>query len=311
MMPKANPKKKQVLEKIKLEYDHFTPAQKAIAEFIIHNPESLLFMSISEMAEKAQVSTASIVRFCNVLGFDGYTQLIKEGQQAIQSQLSTLGRFNITHNLRSTQILKESKSWGDSAFSRILSHEIENLDRLAVTIKVEDFNKAAELIEKADRILVIGCMASASLAAHMGRMLCKVIPEVDVADSDGVLDSAKFLRLTSRSVAFVIAFPRYPSVTVRLATTALESGCHIVSITDSHLSAISGLGELTFHIRVGIPSFVDAYAAPLTFINALCAEVAEKNPSRSKSALTEYDDLASKINLFDKQVWRGRPRKED
>jgi DNA-binding MurR/RpiR family transcriptional regulator len=154
-------------------------------------------------------------------------------------------------------------------------------------------------------------MASASLAAHMGRMLCKVIPEVDLVDNDGVLDSAKFLRLTSRSVVFVIAFPRYPSVTVRLAKTAVECGCQIVSITDSHLSAISGLGELTFHISVGIPSFVDAYAAPLTFINALCTEVAEKNPSRSKSALMGYDELALKNKLFDKQVWRGRPRKED
>ena len=310
-MPKAKPKKKQVLEKIKLEYDHFTPAQKAIAEFIIHHPESLLFMSISEMAEKAQVSMASIVRFCNVLGFDGYTQLIKEGQLEIQSQLTTLGRFNITQNLRSTQIFQESKSWGDSAFSRILSHEIENLNRLAETIKVEDFNKAVKLIEMADRILVLGCMASASLAAHMGRMLCKVIPEVDVVDSDGILDSAKFLRLTPRSVVFVIAFPRYPSVTLRLAKTAVERGCHIVSITDSHLSSISGLGELTFHIRVGIPSFVDAYAAPLTFINSLCTEVAETYPLPSQAALTEFDDLALKNNLFDRQVWRGRPRKNE
>ena len=309
-MPKAKPKKKQVLEKIKLEYDHFTPAQKAIAEFIIHNPESLLFMSISEMAEKAQVSMASIVRFCNVLGFDGYTQLMKEGQQEIQSQLSTLGRFNISQNLRSTKILKESKNWGDSAFSRILSHEIENLNRLVEAIKVEDFNKAVELIGKADRILILGCMASASLAAHMGRMLCKVIPEVDVVNSDGILDSAKFIRLTSRSVVFVIAFPRYPSVTVRLANTAVERGCHIVSITDSHLSSISGLGELTFHIGVGIPSFVDAYAAPLTFVSALCTEVAEKNPSRSQAALTKFDEMALMNNLFDKQIWRGRPRKD-
>lgn len=310
-MPKSKLKKTQVLEKIKLEYDQFTPAQKAIAEFILHNPESLLFMSISKMAENSQVSMASIVRFCNVIGFDGYTQLVKEAQHELRGQLSTLGRFKITTNRNSTQILKESESVNESAFSRILSHEIENLNRLAETIEVEDFNKAVELIEKADRIIVLGCMASASLAAHMGRMLCKVIPEVDIVDNDGILDSAKFLRLTSRSVVFVIAFPRYPAVTVRLVKTAVERKCHIVSITDSHLSSISGIGELTFHIRIGIPSFVDAYAAPLTFINALCTEVAEKNPSRSKPALMEFDKLALKNKLFDKQIWRGRPRKED
>ena len=63
-MPKANPAKLQVLEKIKHQYDQLTPAQKAIAEYILHNPESLLFMPINRMSAAAQVSMASIVRFC-------------------------------------------------------------------------------------------------------------------------------------------------------------------------------------------------------------------------------------------------------
>ena len=103
------------------------------------------------------------------------------------------------------------------------------------------------------------------------------------------------LSSSGRSLVFVVAFPRYPSITVRLAKTAVERGCHIVSITDSHLSSISGLGELTFHIPVGIPSFVDAYAAPLTFISALCAGVAENKPARSKAALMAFDDLIQKV----------------
>ncbi len=70
-MPETNPGKLQVLEKIKRHYDQLTPAQKAIAEYILHNPESLFFMSINKMSVAAQVSMASIVRFCNVLGFDG------------------------------------------------------------------------------------------------------------------------------------------------------------------------------------------------------------------------------------------------
>jgi len=309
-LSKANPGKLQVLEKIKRQYDQLTPAQKAIAGYILHNPESLLFMSINKMSAAAQVSMASIVRFCNVLGFDGYTQLIKEVQQELQSQLSSSGRFQIRHTHPSTKTIKALKDWGDSTFSRILSHEIDNLNRLAESIKVEDFTKAVNLIDKADRILILGCMASASLAAYMGRMLCKIIPEVNVVDSDDILHSTKFLQLTPRSVVLVVAFPRYPSITVRLTKNAVERKCHIVSITDSHLSSISGLGELTFHIPVGIPGFVDAYAAPQTFISALCAGVAEKRTARAKAALLEFDDLAAKNDLYDNQIWRGRPRKD-
>jgi len=309
-LSKANPGKLQVLEKIKRQYDQLTPAQKAIAGYILHNPESLLFMSINKMSTAVQVSMASIVRFCNVLGFDGYTQLIKEAQQELQSQLSSSGRFQFRHTYPSAKTIKALKNWGNSTFSRILSHEIENLNQLAESIKVEEFTQAVNLIDKADRILILGCMASASLAAYMGRMLCKILPDVNVVDSDDILHSTKFLQLGPRSVAFIIAFPRYPSITVRLARNAVERKCHIVSITDSHLSPISGLDELTFHIPVGIPGFVDAYAAPQTFISALCAGVAEKRSNRAKFALSKYDELAAKNDLYDNQVWRGRPRRD-
>ena len=306
----AYPGKLQVLENIKRRYDQLTPAQKAIAGYILHNPESLLFMSINKMSQAAQVSMASIVRFCHVLGFKGYTQLIAEVQQELQGQLSSSDRFQIHHNHPSDKTAKALKDWGDSTFRRILSHEIDNLNRLAESIKVEEFTQAVNLIDKADRILILGCMASASLAAYMGRMLCKIMPDVNVVDSDDILHSTKFLQLNRRSVVFVIAFPRYPSMTVRLARNAVERKCHIVSITDSHLSSISGLGELTFHIPVGIPGFVDAYAAPQTFISALCAGVAEKRTARAKVALSKYDDMAAKNDLYDNQIWRGRPRRE-
>lgn len=60
------------------------------------------------------------------------------------------------------------------------------------------FNKAVELIEKVDRVLVLGCMAYASLATHMGRMRCKIMAELVVVDSDGVLEATQFLRSTPK-----------------------------------------------------------------------------------------------------------------
>ena len=311
LMKKSEKGKNRVLDRIKTEHDNFTPAQKAIAEYILHNPESLLFMSINELAEATKVSMASIVRFCNVLGFDGYTQFSKEIQEMLQGQLSTSGRFRIAQSNRAVSENRKLSTWGDSAFSRILGHEIENLNRLAENVRVEDFNALAKMILEADRIITLGCMASASLAGHMGRMLCKVFHEVDVVDNEGVLNAAKFLRLTPESVVFVIAFPRYPAATVRMGKAAADMACRVVSLTDSHLSPSSGLGELTFHIPVGIPSFVDAYAAPLTFINALCTEVAEVNSERATESLNAFDALASKGKIFYKQTWRGRPRNSE
>ncbi len=155
-------------------------------------------------------------------------------------------------------------------------------------------------------MVIIGCMASASLATHFGRMLGKVFPRTDVINSEGVLESTKLLRLTQDSTVILIAFPHYPNATIRLGQAALKSGAKTIAITDSHLSPISNLGDVAFHIYLGIPSYVDAYAAPLTFINAICTEIAEKMSECAVQNLDNYDRLAEDSQLFFKLTKRGR-----
>ena len=299
----------EVLEVIRRQQDQFTPTQKVLAEYILHNPQSLLFMSIHELAKQAKVSQATIVRFCNLLGYTGYSQLNKEAQQIVQSRMKAVGRFQYRRKKPQTKSTAAEARPGNSAFVRMVRHEQKNLNRLIKSIKVEHFEAALDLMSQARHMVVVGCMASASLAGHFGQMLCKVFPRVDVVTEEGLLQAAAALRADSRSVVILIAFPRYPAATLRLARLAAASGAAIITITDSHVSPISSLGDVTFHIPIGIPSYVDAYAAPLTFVNALCTALAERLPQRATAALDRFDRVAEETHLFIKQIRRGRPPK--
>jgi len=292
------------LKAIRDNLDRFTPAQKLLAEYIIHNPESVLFLSISKLAKAAQTSQATIVRFCNLIGYDGYSQMTKKAQQLMHSQMSTAGRFKLAQYHR-TKVAEKARS-NQSAFERILAHEQENLSRLANSVKVREFQRTADALIVSDRAVIVGCMASATLAAHFGRMLGKVFPFVDVIDSEGVFESSRLMRMTDQSIVFLVAFPRYPKATVRFGQAARKRGAKIISITDCHLSPISNFGDVTFHIHVGIPSYVDAYAAPITFINALCAEIAERMSDKAVASLNNYDRYVEDFSLFYKPVTRGR-----
>jgi len=302
------PEKSDFMRAIKAKVDQFTPTQHLLADYILQNPESVLFMTIVELAKAARVSEATIVRFCSLIGYSGYTQLTKEAQQLIHSQMSTAGRFKLArHQLHKATPMAEQNQHRPE-FPRILAHEMENLNRLAESIKIEDFNRTVELLIRADRVAIVGCLASASLAEHFGYMLSKILPQVDVIRSENHTSCARIMRLSSKSVAFLVAFPRYPAQTLRLGEQVAATGARIVSITDSHLSPISRLGEIIYHIHVGIPGYVDAYAAPLTLINALCTELAERYPEQAVHCLDRYDRFADKANLFYKRTNRGRPK---
>lgn len=300
----------EVLEEIRKSLNEFTPRQRVFAEFVLQNPENLAFLSISDLAREAGVSEATIVRFCNVLGYDGYTQLSRKAQAAIQATLNSAGRFRLVHRLRKKSVKKAPVS----AFERVVSQELENLINLSKGIKTSEFYRCVEIMADADRICVIGSLSSTSLATHFGYMLSKILPQVDVIHGHGIMASAVCKRLTSKSLVFLITFPRYPKETVELGRFAAEKRAQIVAITNSHVSPVVPLANLSFNVQIGIPSFVDAYAAPITFMNALVTELSERYVEKTQISLSHYDEYTFQMDLFAKSTVgkgvRGHERKE-
>lgn len=284
----------KVLDQIKQRLDEFTRRQRVIAEFVLQNPESIAFLSITDLAKKVGVSEATIVRFCNVLGYDGFAHLSREAQQSIQAELEIAGRFQLVRRMRKTS----TGTAPESAFERLLKDEIDNLINLSKNIKTEDFFKCVNLMSKADRICIIGFLASSSLATFFANTLSKISPQVDVIHNTDVEASAVLNRLTSKSLVFLISFPRYPKSTADLGQIASKKGATIVAITDSHISPVVPLGDLFFTLPLGLPSFIDAYASPIVFMNALVTELSEQNPEMTKKTLSRYDEYVNEMNLF-------------
>lgn len=53
--------------------DNFTPNERKLAQFIIDNPDVIERSVISQLADIAKVSTATIMRLSKKLGYDGYS----------------------------------------------------------------------------------------------------------------------------------------------------------------------------------------------------------------------------------------------
>ena len=104
------PEEMGFLKAIRDKIGQFTPAQLLLAEYITHYPESILFLSINQLAKAAKTSQATIVRFCNLIGYDGYSQMTKEAQQLMHSQMSTAGRFKLAQQRRGNGAAKKTST---------------------------------------------------------------------------------------------------------------------------------------------------------------------------------------------------------
>ena len=57
--------------------ENLTTQEQAIVEYIVENPQSVLDMSISELAKASFTSNSTIVRLCQKAGYSGYAELKK------------------------------------------------------------------------------------------------------------------------------------------------------------------------------------------------------------------------------------------
>jgi DNA-binding MurR/RpiR family transcriptional regulator len=296
-----------LVNKIRDHLDQLTPRQKAIGQYILNNPESLAFLSIVELAQKIGVSEATVVRFSNTIGYDGYSQLSSEIRQAIQMEYGSADRFRLGRSLEGNHIRKDDSS----LFSRVISSEIDNLIHLAESVRSSQFHDCVERTIKADHLAIVGCQASYILAAHMYQMIVKVFDQTDLFSQRSIHTAAKLHQYGKKSMLYLFSFPRYPREGTDIAAAAKTHGTYIVVITNSQLSPAVQVADQTILIDVDVPSFVDGYAAPLVFINALVTEVGMRQAEKAQEGLDHYDKFTAELGVFHSKKGEWRPIVDD
>lgn len=284
---------RKVINLIHSKMNAFTKSERFLAEYIINFPEKIGYLSITQLAEASGVSVATIVRFCNKLGYNGYAELGREVQKSIQFELSTLMRFGIGR-----EFVKNQVGGQESTFQRIIRTEMDNMEQMSNSVNRNDLEACINWMSAAENVIIIGSMGSAALASYFGYAASKVIETVITINQVGAESPNLIKKINRNSLVFLIAFPRYPESTLMFAHLCKEKGCKIVSITNDNHSPAVHLSDMVFIISVGVASIVDSYSAPLTFIHALIAEYSIRFPEQTNDLLNSFEQYTKTMNIW-------------
>ena len=64
-----------VLVQLRNGYEKLYASEKKVADYIFSKPNDVIMMNVSELAQKSEVSNATVVRMCQHAGFKGYYQM--------------------------------------------------------------------------------------------------------------------------------------------------------------------------------------------------------------------------------------------
>lgn len=283
--------------KITENYNKLTPQQKKIGNYILDNLNDVIFNNVSYLAEKADTSVASVVRFAHALGYSGFPQLKDELIDYYKNQLDIAARFKRTI---------ESLPEGHPTFANITQSEIEHLQQAIHELDQQAFDKAVDLICGAKRVFIFGNGSNECLANHLYFRLYRLGMDVVQLSQSGHCLVEKLFKVQAEDVIIVFDFFTPSMDTARIQELKQRSDYAIISVTDTSNPQMIKNSNVVLSAKRGSSKYFHSHVVPTAIINSLIIAIAHDlgepaiNNLKKLSKLREkysYPPLSNSIKL--------------
>lgn len=222
------------------EQKDFTPAEKAIADYILNNPDEIVGLGIADLAKQTYSSNPAIIRLCRKIGVSGY----KEFRIAFAAELEK-HRFE-KHHIN----VNAPFSQGDTISSimyNISTISQEALESCYASVSPGALEQAARLIKSARHIFIFAGGDTYVSALTFYNMLVKIGIHSVMANQYGEELSISY-GATNQDVALFISYSGRIMKTSRKAMQILRrNGCRCILI--SSLSGCSDTKNLKYVVK--------------------------------------------------------------
>ncbi len=276
-------------------YNELTKSEKQIADYVRKNQEESAFLSISELAQRLDLSEATLVRFARSLGFDSYP--------AMRELLQENFRRRVTHAARLRSRLDELREAGD-IFERLVIAEMDYMTQSLESVNREALHEAIELFRTRKRVFIFGLGPSISLVELMKIRLERFGWQIVPLTTAGREFLEPLLSMTENDLLFVICFFDVSPALRLVLEYANEAGCPVVMLTDTLGSIIGDQADVVLSAKRGPVSGFHSLVVPMTIINALLLAVAGEAGDVMEH-LDKLDELRERLRKYSSSSLRG------
>ncbi len=276
------------LRRLQEAYPGLAPVFRKLAAYIAENYRQAAFLSSRQLAARAGVSPATVVRFAWELGYSGFAAMRAAIQERLNFELTATERLHLVRD--GGQPLPLSR--------RIIEADIANLRLLQRELVDPRFDLFVSAVCQADRVLVVGLRFLRPLAEYFAYSLNKVRPgvrAVTVADST-VFDELQFL--TERDLLVLIAFARYPRDILAIGRRAAERRVPVVAITDSRLSPVLPFARCHLIAKSELLDFAGSLVAPMALVNCIVSEAGLRLGEAALARLEQFEEAAEACQTY-------------
>jgi DNA-binding MurR/RpiR family transcriptional regulator len=273
-----------VITRIRVKLATLGPSARSIADFVLAQPEAVVGMSVTELAEAAGVSEGSVINFCRQLELSGFQQL----KLSLASEI-----------VQPVQYIHEDLERTDDAAAVCRKVFHSGVQALRDTLSVLDptaVGAAVEIIRAARRVEIYGIGSSAPIAVDAQYRMLRIGLEASaVVDSHVQAISAS--RTGPDVAVLTISHSGATHETVTATKLAKDAGARTIVITNFARSPIQAFADVKLFTMARETKFrteaMTSRIAQLCVLDALIAALALADYDRAVETLQQTFDVLS------------------
>ena len=269
-----------------------SPAERKVARALLAAYPVAGFETVAGLADLAEVSGATVVRFTTRLGYRGFPDF----QRALRDELeersaSPAALFERTELVRRT-------SAGDDlgALAEALS---DDLRATFGGLSEHDFSTTvAALANPKRRIWIAGGRYSGFLAEYLAASLQQLRTAVQMVPQMGSLRSAAMTGFDAKDVLVVMDFRRYEAETRRLVQHAKARKSMVVVVTDRWVSPCAGDADTVLTSVALERGPFDSVVPVMALVEALFEATLEAIGAPARDRMERIEQTAQGLDLM-------------
>lgn len=224
-----------ILHALSAHIDTLPPQERRLVEHILQNPETVIYLGITELANTCGISASTITRFCKAFHFRGFPDFkMKLAGELANNDHSTEGEY-------------QDVIAGNALHKIVQAIEANHLASITDTTRLLDIDqlgKAIDILCQANRIDLYGIATSSIIAQDFYQKLIRIGKNCTAfADSHMQITAASSLR--KGDVALAISYSGETPETIDALHCAKDSGATTISLTHYGSNTLASIADIS------------------------------------------------------------------
>lgn len=268
-----------ITSQIKRLYCNLTSAERKVATHVIESPHEVTGLTVHQLAEKCDVASSAVIRFCKSVQLSGFSELKIELARELGSK---------KEEQKNTLPSVEPESGTEGVVRKVFSAGMQTLQDTLDMLDFSKVEKMSEMLVRAKHIFLFGIGTSSTVVTDAQYRLSQ-LGLWATACTDILLMGVTAANLDEGDVVLAISHSGRTKAVVDAVRLAKKKGATVMAITsfkDSILYEESDVAATVFADEVTYPvEAVSARVAHICLVDSLAMLLATHN----------YDSFADHI----------------